>query len=281
MASRESFSIDPKGNSQQEVITDLQQVGQVLQRAREAQGLTLHQLADALHMGDEQLNALETGDREHLAETVFVRATVRRVASKLRLDPEPLIAALQTLDGTKPSPRNGGSGRTEAPKAQTPTRPQQATPAGRRRGWLRVATAATAVLATIAAGWSWGQSTFIRQAKDNELTPSEPTAPGASKLTSQTSAPINPVANAPQTLTIHTSEPSWIAVRNQDGEMLFEGMVDKEKTFAAIEGLEIYAGRPDLVSVKRAGNQQGPLGPINQIRWYRISAAPGPINPTL
>ena len=70
-------------------------------------------------------------------------------------------------------------------------------------------------------------------------------------------------------------------MRNQDGEELFAGMLDKEKTFAASEGLEIYAGRPDLVSVKSAGNQQGPLGAIDQIRWYRISAAPESINPTL
>ena len=79
----------------------------------------------------------------------------------------------------------------------------------------------------------------------------------------------------------HHTKPSWIAVHNQDGEELFAGMLDKEKTFTASEGLEIYAGRPDLVSVKSAGNQQGPLGPIDQIRWYRISAAPEPINPTL
>lgn len=279
MASRDSFSIDPQSDAQKEVITDLQHVGQALQRAREAQGLTLHQLADALHMGDEQLKALETGDRDHLAETVFVRATVRRVASKLRLDPEPLIAALQSLDGPKPAHRQSGSGRTDASKTQT--RPQQAPPAGRRKGWLRVATAATAVVATIAAGWSWGQSTLLRQAKDNEAAPSDTSSLGASKPLSQASAPINAASTSPQTLTIHTSEPSWIAVRNQDGEELFAGMLDKEKTFAASEGLEIYAGRPDLVSVKSAGNQQGPLGPIDQIRWYRISAAPEPINPTL
>ena len=40
MASRDSFSIDPQSDSQQEVITDLQHVGQALQRAREARGLT-------------------------------------------------------------------------------------------------------------------------------------------------------------------------------------------------------------------------------------------------
>lgn len=279
MASHDSFSIAPQGDAKQEAITDLQHVGQALQRAREAQGLTLHQLADALHMGDEQLKALESGDREHLAETVFVRATVRRVASKLRLDPEPLIAALQSLDGPKPSHPRSGSGRTDAPKDQT--RPQQQSPSGRRSGWLRVATAATAVLATVAAGWSWGQSTFLRQAKNNEAPPSEASSSGSSKSIGEASAPINAVSTSPQKLTIHTSEPSWIAVRNQDGEVLFEGMVDQEKTIAASEGLEIYAGRPDLVSVKSAGNHQGPLGPIDQIRWYRISAAPERINPTL
>ena len=208
-----------------EVITDLQHVGQALQRAREAQGLTLHQLADALHMGDEQLKALETGDREHLAETVFVRATVRRVASKLRLDPEPLIAALQSLDGPKPTHRQSGSGRTEASKTQT--RPHQAPTAGRRKGWLRVATAATAVVATIAAGWSWGQSTLLRQAKDNEAAPSDASSSARPAL-SQASAPINAASTSPSNADHPHQGTQLIAVRNQDGEELFAGMLTRK-----------------------------------------------------
>ena len=276
MVSREPFSSDPQRDSKQDDISDLQHVGQVLQRAREAQGLSLHALADSLHMGDEQLKALETGDRAHLAETVFVRATVRRVASKLRLDPEPLIAALRSLDG--PQPLRRLSGRSQ--RAETPIRPHES-PAARRRGLIRLATATTAVLATLAAGWSWGQSTLLRQAKDNEAAPSGPASSGASQTTRHPRASSHTSSSGAPTLTIRTSEPSWIALRNQNGELLFEGMVDKEKTIAASEGLEIYAGRPDLVSVNGAGQHQQPLGPIDQIRWYRISAGPAPTNPTL
>ncbi|MGC6483112.1 MAG: helix-turn-helix domain-containing protein [Synechococcus sp.] len=277
MASRESLSSDPQNDSTQETITELQHVGQVLQHAREAQGLSVQQLAKALHMGDEQLQALERGDRDHLAESVFVRASVRRVANKLRLDPEPLIAALQSLD-----PAQGAQRFNRRSQAfGSPTRTHRPA-AMHKRGWIRVATATTAVVAALAAGLSLGQSTMffqslLFQADNSALAPSATTAPDASKFI----RPAPTSSGAPQTVTILTSKPSWIALRNQNGELLFEGLVTQEKTVSTHEGLEIYAGRPDLVSVTRDGQQQRPLGAIDQLRWYRISAAPAPPDPNL
>ena len=37
------------------------------------------------------------------------------------------------------------------------------------------------------------------------------------------------------------------------------------------ENVEIYAGRPDLVMVKRAGAEAAALGAIDAVRWYRLS----------
>ena len=82
-------------------------------------------------------------------------------------------------------------------------------------------------------------------------------------------------------MTIVSIKPSWIALRNKQGEMLFEGMINQEKTVDASKGLEIYAGRPDLVSVKREGASAGPLGAIDQVRWYELSATPAPPDPSL
>ena len=78
-----------------------------------------------------------------------------------------------------------------------------------------------------------------------------------------------------------TGKPSWIALRNKKGEMLFEGMIEQEKTVDASNGLEIYAGRPDLVSVKRDGASAGPLGAIDQVRWYELSSTPAPPDSSL
>ena len=274
MASRNLHPSDAGGQTRAESSTPLHQVGKLLKRARESQGLSLQQLAETLHMGEEQLQALERGDRDHLAETVFVKATVRRVANKLKVDPEPLIAALHDLDGAQ----QGRLLRSPAKPAQNESSTTQAEPTSNHsRGVLRLASGAAALLAAIAAGWSWSQGTLRPRSTPatssvNDAIASQPKANATSQR------PISPPTDD-TTITIVTREPSWVALRNQKGELLFEGMVNQEKTVDASQAVEIYAGRPDLVSVKRAGQESGPLGPIDQVRWYRISATPAPPAP--
>ena len=145
MASRNLHPSDAGGQTRAESSTPLHQVGQLLKRARESQGLSLQQLAETLHMGEEQLQALESGDRDHLAETVFVKATVRRVANKLKVDPEPLIAALHDLDGAK----QGRLLRSPAKPAQDESSTSSAEPTSNHcRGMLRLASGAASASTT-------------------------------------------------------------------------------------------------------------------------------------
>ena len=274
MASRNLPHRDASGQTRAESSTPLHQVGQTLKRARESQGLSLQQLAETLHMGNEQLQALESGDRDHLAETVFVKATVRRVANKLKVDPDPLIAALHDLDGAQ----QGRALRSPAKPAQDDSSTSSAEPTSNHsRGVLRLASGAAALLAAIAAGWSWNQGTLRphSSAATSSITDAISSQP---KETPTSQRPISPPTDD-NTITIVTREPSWVALRDQKGALLFEGMVDQEKTIDTSQAVEIYAGRPDLVSLKRAGQQSGPLGPIDQVRWYRISATPAPPDP--
>ena len=125
-------------------------------------------------------------------------------------------------------------------------------------------------MATIAAGWSWGQSTLLRQAKDNEAAPSDASSLGTSKPLSQASAPINAASTSPQTLTIHTSEPSWIALR-REGLVEFEGLLNGERRIDDPELVEIYAGRPDLVQLTFPDAETRTLGTVDDIRWIRLS----------
>ena len=64
----------------------LVQVGRQLAEARAGAGLTRDQLASQMHMGVEQLTALERGDQDALPEPVFIKAMVRRLSSHLGLD---------------------------------------------------------------------------------------------------------------------------------------------------------------------------------------------------
>ena len=58
--------------------TGLVEAGRQLAEARAAASLSQNQLASQLHMGEEQLAALERGDQTELPEPVFIKAMVRR-----------------------------------------------------------------------------------------------------------------------------------------------------------------------------------------------------------
>lgn len=77
--------------------------GQQLRQAREAQGLAIAQVAAELHLGENQIDALESERFELIGAPVFVRGHLRNYASLLKLDSEQLLGHMQPL-GTDPSP---------------------------------------------------------------------------------------------------------------------------------------------------------------------------------
>ena len=64
----------------------LQKVGEFLREARQSRNLSVEDLSSSLRIGKEQLIALEEGNEDSLPEKVFIRAMVRRIAEKLKLD---------------------------------------------------------------------------------------------------------------------------------------------------------------------------------------------------
>ena len=69
--------------------------GAVLLQARTALGLSRKQLAEQLHMRPHQIEALECHQQERWPEAVFTIAQVRRLASALGLDAEPVVEAFR------------------------------------------------------------------------------------------------------------------------------------------------------------------------------------------
>ena len=252
-------------------LTNLREVGAILRSAREDQGMSVHHLAQALHMGDEQLEALEAGRREELTEAVFIRAAVRRVAGKLGVTPDPLIAALQSLEqGMRPSPPPAPA-QPAAPQQRDRHQPRPARPIA------PMAMGCTALGLGVAGLLHWSQGLPALRAISAPPAPPKLVIPTPRPQATATLEPPQTTQRPTRsTVTIRTSQPSWIALRDRSGQMLFEGMVTAEKSFPASEGLEIYAGRPDLVTVDDGGDNPGPLGSIDQVRWYQLSATPAP-----
>lgn len=97
-----------------------QEIGQQLRAAREAQGLSLHDVADRLKLSLRQLEAIEAGDFSRLPGATFVRGFVRNYTRFLALDGAPLMALLdqvyppQPVDRAEPPAQAVAGGRSPA-----------------------------------------------------------------------------------------------------------------------------------------------------------------------
>ncbi len=68
--------------------SSLKRIGNFIKEARLSRNQSTEELASDLKIGAHQLEAIEEGDEEKLPEKVFVKAMVRRISQKLKLDTE-------------------------------------------------------------------------------------------------------------------------------------------------------------------------------------------------
>ena len=241
-----------------EALSALRCIGQTLRQGREGQGLELAVLAARLNMGTEQLQALEEADASRLPEPVFVIAQARRIASSLAIN---IDGPLQTL-------RDSGQFQAKPIKVaelsqRAPTKPAQTSG--------RLAITAAILVALSAAGAAGWQQWQRYQARPTELQaqPQLPTEipPGVSESGSG--------SLGPDQLQLTSSQPSWLEIKTKTGTTLFRGSFTGERRFPLGQGLEVLAGRPDLVRTQIGGGAAQPMGAIDQVRW-RSFRAPAP-----
>ena len=245
-------------------VSTLKEIGEQLRQARTDLGLSCDQLAQSLKMGSEQLQALENGDLEKLPEPVFIKAMTRRVASKLGLDCDPLISRLQSVLAVSETVSNGSVSPPNVPSAI-----DSASRRGPFMSWQRTALAALIVGAVTGGAMVVASQRRTVQPAFTRTTP---------VLDTRTETSDQPVSSTDQRkerstgmISISSKQPSWLSIRNGEGKVIFEGTLSESRSLPAQPDLEIYAGRPDLVLVSRGDDAPKALGPINQVRWYRLS----------
>ena len=245
-------------------VSTLKEIGEQLRQARTDLGLSCDQLAQSLKMGSEQLQALENGDLEKLPEPVFIKAMTRRVASKLGLDCDPLISRLQSVLAVSETVSNG---------SVSPPSVTSAIDSASRRGpfmsWQRTALAALIVGAVTGGAMVVASQRRTVQPAFTRTTP---------VLDTRTETSDQPVSSTDQRkerstgmISISSKQPSWLSIRNGEGKVVYEGTLSESRSLPAEPDLEIYAGRPDLVLVSHGDDTPRALGPIDQVRWYRLS----------
>ena len=267
----------------QESNSGLLFVGQQLSERRLAQGLSQEQLADRMHLGIEQLAALESGDRDKLPEPVFIKAMVRRLSNHLELDADALVASLGSLsDGAVSNERVSQQKGPISPPLQPPSRPEK----GAIWLWLVL------IGATALGALAWVQRAalleLIQQPQSNSASATAKTTTTSNE--SITTAPGTAFDTAPETalevalvlpstsevelansgpITIKSKEPSWIALR-REGTIEFEGILEGERIITNPAEIEIYAGRPDLLTVSISNGEPKVLGTISDIKWIPL-----------
>ncbi len=75
----------------------LKRIGNFIKEARLSRDQSIEELASNLKIGAHQLKAIEDGNQEQLPEQVFVKAMVRRISQKLKLDTEFIMNEFNTV----------------------------------------------------------------------------------------------------------------------------------------------------------------------------------------
>ena len=72
--------------------SSLKRIGNYIKEARLGRNQSIEELASNLKIGEDQLKAIEDGNEDQLPEKVFIKAMVRRISDKLKLDTEFIMA---------------------------------------------------------------------------------------------------------------------------------------------------------------------------------------------
>ena len=136
--------------------------GAALKRAREAQGISIGDMAARSRLSVQQVRALESERTAELPEPVYVRAFIRGVASVLGLEPDPLVADYTARYGAA----SVGVLPDHDPAKETVVRAS-----GRRTG-LKAAVVAIAAVLVCAAGWyAWSSMSVGAETQPAAETP--------------------------------------------------------------------------------------------------------------
>ena len=76
--------------------SSLKRIGNFIKEERLRRDQSVEELASVLKIGVHQLKAIEDGNEENLPEEVFIKAMIRRISQKLKLDTEFIMDEFKT-----------------------------------------------------------------------------------------------------------------------------------------------------------------------------------------
>ena len=95
MFALKEINSNPEENTKREQ-TSLKRIGNFIKEARLSRDQSIEELASDLKIGSHQLKAIEEGNEEELPEKVFIKAMVRRISQKLKIDTDFIMNEFKT-----------------------------------------------------------------------------------------------------------------------------------------------------------------------------------------
>ncbi|HOI53079.1 MAG TPA: helix-turn-helix domain-containing protein [Azonexus sp.] len=226
-------------------------VGNQLRQAREARGLGVGDIAQALKLGPRQVEALERDEWTDLPGTTFIRGFVRNYARLVGVDPQPLMAHLGNLLEKPVDTLNVPAAAPTTMRSGNRSRDRAVVAIG--VGLVVVAVLAYFLLPSDLAAWranlqslldaspTSAETSEAAAAQEPLFPPPEAAAPAAvlaptievpatvapaalvNPLPVQPTPPVQPVANSTTDgqLRFHVARESWVEVRDRDDVVVF------------------------------------------------------------
>ena len=227
-------------------------VGERLQQAREAKGLSLEDVASQTRIPIRHLQHIEREEWDALPAPTYCVGFVRSYANAVGLDGAEL--------GREVRDRLGGTRtRTAAPEYYEPADPARVPPRS-----LALVAALLAVL--LIAGYAIWRSTL----DDPEAPPAaeQPQAKAPAPAAPVAPQPAQPQSLAGQPVALVATEEVWLRVRDgSGGAALFQGTLAAGQRFdipATAQQPVIRTGRPQVLRVVIGGRDLGPLEPVER-----------------
>lgn len=220
-------------------------VGAQLRAAREAQGLTIAQVAAETRIPQRHLQTIEGGDFAALPARTYAIGFSRSYARLVGLDGDAIAEAVRVeLDSQEPQPRSRPASFEPGDPARVPSR---------ALGWFSAAAALAVLLALFFAARTY----FYPAAELPSLI--EP-AGEDSEAAVPAPQPTAPPGDAPSEPVVFTAleEGIWVRFYDANGMRLMEKLMAEGESYtvpAEAEGPQLWTGRPDALAISVGGRE--------------------------
>jgi cytoskeleton protein RodZ len=238
-------------------------IGKALAEAREAAGLSVDEVAHATRIRRTLVLGIENDDFSSCGGDFYARGHVRTIATKVGLDPAPLLAEFDDERPEAAPPRA-----SDVFEAETAARPERRGP-----NWSAAMVAALVLIVAFGiyhafSGSSGGNPAPQAGGPTASASGSPHSSPSGSP--SPSSGGGSAVAQAPRTkvvVVVRADERSWVQVNTGTGQQLFQGLLQsgQSKAFSDRREIKLVVGNAGGVNLTVNGTDIGPPGRRGQV----------------